>query len=600
MAKVRDKYHWHLIILLGFIFLAWRWLWGFCWNPLDTACYEGPAAEDYNQHFYGWLAYAAGKPESVVPPMFSNWTWPAVIPLLYTDPIPLAAILFRPVYQLLLINFQYFSLLSLINMLISAFCGYLLGCRIVGSRLSGCALGVLLALAPPAIARLTGHEALSLHCLLVIPITLLMLRNSTLWIWALLTFVATGVHAYYLPLLLPFAILRTISAEMNPTIVFNEWGSRFLRQRNAPARISSDLLARLMDAGCLILAFLIGVILFGYAAGGMNPASERDQWSANMIAFFDSQGHSSIFRPLKKIEPFQWEGFSYLGIIITILVSLSLYHLLQRDSRLKGGSGATLFPSPRIYWALVLLALFFSFGLYFYLGEQKLLSLQSFAEKTHLDSIYFTFRATGRFIWPAYYSLLLWGFCTVGRSVRNHKALAVIIFVCLLETHIPTLALKNANLAQRHEAGVHWQQRARNSNPEGELSAILAESDIFYNATGDPAFQANKIKKLFPQAANPTIHTNYSPYLSRKPLRFDQMNSGNSCELAVNAIRLASEQGLQKPLLLLRNRTARTCKQLEFTRRVRLGDGISIYSAKPAGQPSLKPWAPADPADPAA
>jgi hypothetical protein len=321
----------------------------------------------------------------------------------------------------------------------------------------------------------------------------------------------------------------------------------------------------------------------------MNPASERDQWSANMVAFFDSQGHSSIFTPLKKVEPYQWEGFSYLGVIITILVTLSLYRLLQRVPQRSSESEATIFPSPRAYWAFILLALLFSFGLHFYLGEQKLLSLQSFAEKTHLDGIYFTFRATGRFIWPAYYSLLLWGFCTVARSVRNHKALAMIIFVCLLETHIPTLAQGKANLAQRHEAGVHWQQRAGISDLEQELAAILAESDVFYNATGDPAFQANKIHKLFPQVANPTIHTNYSPYLSRKPLRFDQMNSGNSCKLAVNAIRLASEQGLQKPLLLLKNRAARTCKQLEFTRRVRLGDGISIYSAKLPGPPSLKP-----------
>jgi hypothetical protein len=580
MVNFRGKYRWHLILLLGFIFLAWRWLWGFCWNPMDTACFEGPGHGDHNQHFYGWLAYAAGKPEYVVPPMFSNWTWPTVIPLLYTDPIPIAAILFRPVYQLFLIKFQYFSLLSLINMLISALCGYLLGCRIVGSRLSGCTLGVLLALAPPAILRLhNGHEALSLHCMLVIPITLLMLRNSTLWIWALLIFVATGIHAYYLPLLFPFAILRTISAEMNPTHTFSEWASISLRQPNAPQGVSSDLLARLMDAGCLLLVFFLGVILFGYAAGGMTPAAEGDLWSANLVALLDSQGHSSVFSPLKKIEPYQWEGFSYLGIIITILVSLSLYRLLQRDPLPRGGSVATAFPSPRIYWALILLALLFSFGLHFYLGEQKV----------HLDDLYYTFRGTGRFTWPAYYSLLLWGFCTVARSVRNQKALAMIIFIFLLETHIPTMAKAKTTIAQRHQAGVEWQQRAGISDPQREIAATLETSDVFYNATGDPEFQAKKIPTFFAQAVNPSIHTNYSPYLARKPLRFDQMNSGNGCELAVNAIRLASEQGLQKPLLLLKNRTARTCKQLEFTRRVRLGDGISIYSAKLPGPPSLKP-----------
>jgi hypothetical protein len=589
MASFRGKYRWYLIILLGFIFLAWRWLWGFCWNPLDTACFEGPGHGDHNQHFYGWLAYAAGKPESVVPPMFSNWTWPTVIPLLYADPIPIAAILFRPVYQLLLIKFQYFSALSLISMLISALCGYILGSRTAGSRLSGCALGVLLALAPPAILRLhNGHEALSLHCLLVIPITLLVVRNSTLWIWALLIFVATGVHGYYLPLLLPFAILRTISVEMKPTDIFYEWVSRVLRQRNAPPGVSSDLLARLMDASCLLLAVFLGVIVFGYAAGGMSPAAKGDLWSANVVALLDSQGLSSIFRPLKKIEPYQWEGFSYLGIIVTVLLTLSLYRWLQRDPRVIDRSEPALFPSPRIYWGLIVMALLYSFGLRVYLGNQLILSLESLVQAAHLDGIYNTLRSTGRFTWPAYYSLLIWGFCTVARSVRNPGALAAIIFVCLLETHIPTLAKVKTTIALRHEAGVQWQQRAGINDLEQKLAATLATSDVFYNATGDPEFQAKAIPTFFAQAVNPAIHTNYSPYLARKPLRFNKINSGDPCAMAVSAIRLATEQGLKKPVLLLKNRTARTCKQLEFTRRVRLDDGISIYLAKPSGASSLK------------
>jgi hypothetical protein len=581
MSSLRGNFRWHLIILLSFILLGWRWLWGYCWNPFETACFEGLGNGDYIQHFYGWLAYAEGKPESVVSPMFSNWTWPEAIPLLYSDPIPIAAIIFRPIFRLLFIKFQYFSLLSLINMMISAFCGYLLGCRVVGSRLLGCTLGVLLALAPPAVLRIGGHEALSLHSLLVVAITLLILRNSTLWIWALMIFVASGVHAYFIPLLLPVVIVRTLSTEMSPSAFYYDWVSKVLRQRSTRSGALADSLARLLDAGSLLLTCFLGLILFGYAKGGMSPVAKGDLWSANLLAFFDSQGHSSIFSPLKKIEPYQWEGFSYFGLIITILVALSLYRLLHRAPQARGQPKRSLFPSPRTYWSLIILALLYSFGFNLWLGDQRLLSLKSFAEALHLDHIYYIFRSTGRFTWPAYYSILLWGFFEVARAVRSPNALALIVLVLLFETHIHTLAQVKSGLAQRYDEGMHWRQIAKARDLKGELAAIIADSDLFFNATGDPYFQTEKIPRFFTSAVNSTIHTNYLPYLPRWPLRFNQMNSGNSCDLAVRAIRLASEQGLQRPLLLLKN--SAHCKELKLTPRVRLDDDFSIFSAKRIG-----------------
>ena len=581
MDNFRAKYHWHLIILLGFIFLAWRWLWGLCWNPLDTACFEGPGYGDHNQHFYGWLAYAAAKPESIIPPMFSNWTWPTAIPLLYTDPIPIAAILFRPLFQLLLIKFQYFSALSLISMLISAICGFLLGWRIAGSRLSGCALGVLLALAPPAILRLQhGHEALSLHCLLVMAITLLILRTSALWLWGLLLFVAAGVHAYYLPLLLPFAILRTFSPEIRPSACWQEIASRLFLQRRALLTSSADLLARLLDAGCLVFVVFLAMILFGYAEGGMAAAAVGDLWTANVISLLDSQGHSSIFRPLQKIEPYQSEGFSYLGVIITVMVGLSLYRLLQQDPRLRDRSQPSLFPSPRLYWALIACFLLYSFGLRIYLGNQLVMSLEHFAKAINADVIYETFRSTGRFTWPAYYSLLVWGFCTVARFLRNPTALAAIIFVGLLETHIPTMAGVKSTLAQRHDAGMQWQQQSGMTLLEQKLAASLGASDVFYNATGNPAFQAREIPPFFVQAVKPAIHTNYLPYLARRPREFDRNSGENPCALVVHAVQRASEQGLRPPLLLMKNRTALTCTQVQLSPRLRLNDRLSVYEGR--------------------
>jgi hypothetical protein len=588
-SGLRRKERWPLPLFLVLIVLAWRWLWGVCWSPFQVACFEGVGHGDHHQHFYGWLAYAAARPAAIVPPLFANWTWPLPIPLLYADPIPIAALLFRPAARFLLINFQYFSALSLISMLISAMCGYLLGCRIVGSRLSGCALGTLLALAPPAILRLQhGHEALSLHCLLVIPITLLILRKATLWLWCLLLFVAAGVHAYFLALLVPFAILRTFSAEMRPSACWEALASQVRRQRicqrirlqKAIQGASADLLARLLDGGCLMIALGLGMILFGYAAGGMAAAAAGDLWNANLNSLLDSQGHSSIFSPLQKIEPYQWEGFSYLGTIITVMVALSPYRVLGRDPQAGDPWQPALFPSPRLYWGMITCFLLFSFGLRIYLGSQLVVSLEHLARAFHAEVIYQTFRATGRFTWPAYYSLLLWGFCTVARSVRNHKALAAIILVGLLETHIPTMASVKSVFAQRQQEGVQWQQHAGRTTLERNLAANLLAADIFYNATGNPLLRTPEIPPFFVQAVKPEILTNYLPYLARRPWGFDQARGGNPCALASAAVQRASDQGLRPPLLLMKQRTALTCTQMELAPRVRLNDRLSLYTGR--------------------
>jgi hypothetical protein len=574
------------VLLLIVVGIAWRWLWGGCWNPLETACFEGAGEGDFYQHYYGWLAYAKDGSDSLVPPLFSNWTWPIAVPVLYADPIPIAAMAFRPIYQIIKVNFQYFSLLTLVSMLISAGCGYMLGCRIVGSRLSGFTLGILLALAPPALVRMGGHEALSLHCLLVVPITLLLLRKASVGLWGLIIFVGSGVHAYYLPLLLPFVVVRTISNEIKPTRLFYRLFSGFFAQRSQKQSILVDLLARLSDAICLSLSFFLGFFLFGYGTPGMSPAADGDLWSANMLALFDSQGHSALFGSLNKVMPFQWEGYSYLGVLITLFVALSLYRQLDGASSGPVGSRMSLFPSPRLYWSLILASFIYSFGFNFYLGNQFIFGIHGIVKSLHLDQVYATFRSTGRFAWPMYYSLLLWGFCSVAKSVRRQKVLALIVFVLLFENHVFTLSKVKAGLSQRFEAGIHWRADVELARGRGRLARLIGESDLFYNATGEPYWwELNSLPKLFVSASKPDIRTNFTPYLARTPLDFRRHNSGNGCDLAVRALRLASEQGLQNPLLMMKNDAASGCTQLELRQRFGLEEGLSIYSARLVASP---------------
>jgi hypothetical protein len=571
-----------VVALLAVILLCWRWLWGGCWSPLVTTCFEGPsreATQDHIVHYYGWLAYAFGDPLTLLPPVFSNWTWPISVPLLYADIIPIAAVLLRPLAHLLELKFQYFSMCALASMLVSGFCGYVVGSKVLGARSYGFTLGLLLALSPPAILRLIEHEALGLHAVLVSAITLLILRKSNIAIWGILIFLAVGIHAYFLPLLLPFLIIRLASHEITPSVISSKIASIVIPSSSYRKLALISGLARIVDGIILLFIALLGLVAFGYASGErMALIPGITMWSANIVALFDSQGHSSILSPLKMM-PYQSEGFSYLGLIVIVSVSVGIYDIIHGPKKSPNGNSTSLFPSPRLYWMLIIAMFIYSLGLDIYLGSQKIISIGGIAKTLHVDRIYYIFRATGRFTWPIYYSLLFWGFHAASRLTRNSSSLVAVILVLLLETHIPTLHFTKAVISKHYIAGLQWKEMK--TAAEKTLAERIARSDVFLNATGNPWFRLDALPQSFVQASNPQIYTNYRPYLARLPASFVEFNSRKGCDLAKWATTVSKQNAMRNPLLLMNDNDALNCTEIVLRKELEVqAAGVSIYSGK--------------------
>ena len=58
---------------------------------------------------------------------FSGWTWPISSEIIYTDSIPILSIILRPFLRFIRIDFQYFSIVSLVNLIATYYCGLLIG-----------------------------------------------------------------------------------------------------------------------------------------------------------------------------------------------------------------------------------------------------------------------------------------------------------------------------------------------------------------------------------------------------------------------------------------------------------------------------------------
>ena len=508
-----------LVLLLLLLLLGWLWIWGECWNPLRTSCFLQPDGHgDPVQHYLGWRAYAAASPGSLIPPLINRWTWPNPVPLIYADSIPLAAILMRPVQQLVGRDFQYFSLVSIVSVLATGVLGHRIGQVVTGSR--GCAfcLGLSLGLAPPMVMRLFSHEALSLQLFIIWPLALLIGRDGRFWPWALLLALVSGVHPYGVALVLPLLLIRLLSPECPPSALAVNLGERMA------AALAVRLPPRVLEGLLQALVLAVAMLVYGYGSGEMDTAPAwAGSWSANVLSLLDSANLSPIVPPIGKHEPFQVEGVAYPGLFV--ILSAPLLWLLgrRRQQRPRG-----LFPSPPLFWGVLVLMLVFAWGSTWYVGPQAVLDLSALRDQPVLGLPWRTLRASGRFVWPLYYALMIWTFCrswTLFRSRSWRIVLLVVVLLSLVESHsIPMQAAHNH---------FQWRQRPLKGS-SAPVPALLADfarrpGSAVINVTADPLRSLPQVPSMALQRVAPALITNHAPHLARYPRHMLVATGADDC-----------------------------------------------------------------------
>lgn len=553
-----------LALVFAVSIIAWRFIWGYCWNPLETTCFVAPIGGDHVQHYYAWIAYAFGGLATWIPPKFSNWTWPLESPLIYGDTVPLASIVFAPLAKIRNYHFHYFSLLSLVSILISGFCGFRIAIHQKLLGYQAALLGVILALSPPAILRLTGHEALSLQAVLVVAITFLILRVRTMGAWLALVVIAAGVHAYFLPMVLILA---------------------FFAQVAIPASIESghphvNLLRKklFLNIGLLFAVAFFSMLFYGYIPIN-STLNGGETWGANALALLDSQALSLFAKPLDKLEPFQWEGFSYLGWSNLVLI-IAAVSLLFLDNGLRRSVRQTIFPRPRAYAFILILFFFYSLGSPWMVAKFVLFKLPD--DIPLVSAFMNVFRSTGRYIWPVYYSLVIWGFVSVCKKMNCPKLLFFIIAVLMLESYWPTAYATKGVIKDHYQKGLKW--RAMTLSAPSELTRMIQGSAVVLNVTGNQDLEVPALPAFSIQALNPVVVTNYKPYLARLPQAFSELMDQEPCLLAKELLREAQDKFEDDQILLmLPDKDAATCSaSLDLVKKypLDLKQGVSFYGKR--------------------
>jgi len=406
---------------------------------------------------------------------------------MFTDSIPLAAIVFKPITLFLhLPDWQYFSLLSVLNALVIAYCTCCIGQRMGWKTLTTLGCGLVLMTSSLSWTRLAvHHEALQLHGILILAMTWVITRQSSIRAWLCLIVAAIGIHAYYLPLILAAMLPYWLTARQ-----------------------------KFQKAFAIILVIAASSFAFGFLPGSLSSNSEV--WGANLLTLIDPQNHSVIFPQLLKKEPYEVEGYSYLGLGVV----LALVLVLAKDE--DGKSQEPLYP---VAWWLASLALFvFALGHTWNIADVPITPHKAILAIPGATKIYDVFRSSGRFVWPIAYSTTIWVFHRLNCFNLHRTIIPIVVLLQLFDSNLKSIYRQGtsySNILASRDSFVDW----------SEQNSDLA--DQIQSANGFIVGQVTDTSRLpppyAPQYLNASIVSNWGgvgitrvPRISSNLSSFDQ------------------------------------------------------------------------------
>ncbi len=372
-------------------------------NPLDTAWLF---TSDWRQHWLGFLFFQR-EPWSFPLGSLPSLLFPIGTNIGFTDSNPLLSILVKPLAGILPAEYQLLGPWLAFCFAMQGYAGAALTSAISkdpGHQLLG---GYWFALSPVLFARL-GHDTLCAQWVLL-GLLYLGLREyddraslrRAMWLAVGAVAFAAAVHPY-------LAAMAFVLAQA--VIVRLGWTG------NVPWR-------HVAIGATAAAAALVGVWgLIGYFGRAPDGSGGFGNYPADLLVLFDPREYSRLMPPLPS-TPGQWEGFGFVGAGGLIAVGAGLVALARRRPTWRAGIGVIVVACA----GLGVYALSSSVRL----AGDEVVTLGWLYEP--LMPVVRPFRATGRFIWPLHYLVLLFGVWGVTRLLgRDRVQLGTVMLACVV------------------------------------------------------------------------------------------------------------------------------------------------------------------------
>jgi Family of unknown function (DUF6311) len=379
-------------------------------NPLNVSwLLEG----DWLQHWMGFQffqrdpwTFPLGSIQSLMFPVGTN--------IGFTDSNPLLALAMKPFSGWLPHEYQLIGLWFAACFALQGYMGAALASvvtRNAGQQVLG---ALLIVLSPVLIARI-GHDTL---CAQWLPIGILYLglreydtRSAQRAAWKVVAgvWLAATIHPY----------LSAMCWALGSAALLRLRRERWLTPR------------RWLVSMVLLTGGMIGIwSVIGYLSAPRYVAGGFGALSFDLLGFFNPRGFSRVLPDLPSLP--SYEGFAFLGLGGLAVFVVAVIAFARYRPRPHG--------STAIVFAVAALLAVFALSSSVTIGGNEVLSLRWLYQP--LDFVATTYRASGRFIWPLHYLLLVFGVWGVARIAGEHRlslgtallGIAVAVQVSDLET----------------------------------------------------------------------------------------------------------------------------------------------------------------------
>ncbi len=434
----------------------------FGFKLLKPSYIEWQLDRDAAQHYLGWEFFRY-EPWHFPPGKIDGYGTPDGSSITYTDSIPVMALLFKLLRNLLPQPFQYTGLWILLCYVLQGFFGWLLASLATRSNGARVLMTALLIVSPALLNRAEGHHALMAHWLLLSAMYIGLQRCESFeqrhprlshtGCWTALIVLGAMVHLY---------LLAMVVAMYAASVISDLFGHR---ARNW-TRYLTPLVP--LTLGWVAL-YLVGAFVISAKDWGTNVAV-FEAFSTNLLAPVvpgclgspSETAYVSYFLtparfPTRAMGLF--EGFNYLGLGVLALMGI-----------VAGGSIVSAFAHPKhcasierrrviqcpVPLPLVVITLLM--GLYslsnvIMFGTHRLLAIPLGEIAAQFCGI---FRASGRFFWPMGYLLLWMSFRALDRYLSRLGTLYMGLLGAIVALQAVDLSRFFAYFASHNRTVAHY------------------------------------------------------------------------------------------------------------------------------------------------
>lgn len=161
---------------------------------------------DPQQHYLGWRFFQQSSWYFPIG-MMDNLGYPIMTSVVFTDSIPLFAVIFKLLTPLLPANFQYFGIWGILCFMPQGALGALICLRYARSPVQAVLGSLLFILSPPILHRMFYHTTLAGHWIILLGLTLVVYHQFlakrpalAILLWGLLGGLIASIHLYFLPM----------------------------------------------------------------------------------------------------------------------------------------------------------------------------------------------------------------------------------------------------------------------------------------------------------------------------------------------------------------------------------------------------------------